>query len=81
MELECSHQRPVASIGEWCDDQPPRVAKVLVPVGDVRRNHSNDDLLVFKVVAELRDPLEVGGRVHSIAAQLSYNIASWAGGK
>ena len=77
MELERSHQCSIASISEGSDDQPPRVAKVLVAVGDVRRNHPNDDLLVFKVVAKLRDPLEVGGCVHSITAQLSYNITSW----
>ena len=68
MKLECSHQRSIASIGERCDDQTPCVAKVLVPIGDVRCNHPNDDLLVFKVVAELGDPLEVSGCVHTVTA-------------
>lgn len=59
MKLERSHQCTVAAIGEWSDDEPTCVAQVLVTVRDIRGDHSHNDLLIFKVVAELRDPLKV----------------------
>ena len=77
MKLECSHQRTVASIGERSDDKAACVAEVLVAVGDVRRNHPNDDLLLLKVVAELRDPLKVVGGADTVFTQLGYNVASY----
>ena len=77
MKLERAHEGAVASIGERSDDEATRVPQVLVAVGDVRGDHSDYDLLVFKGVAELRDPLKVVGSADAIFTQLGYNVASW----
>ena len=66
MKLERAHERTVASISEGGDDKTPRVPEVLVAVRDVRGDHPNYDLFVFKVVAELRDPLKVVGSAHTV---------------
>ena len=64
MELECSHECTVASVSQWGDDQSTSVAKIFVPIRDIRGDHSHNDCFVLKVVSELRDPLEVIGSVY-----------------
>jgi hypothetical protein len=50
---------PIAPVREWGDDESRRVAQVLVPVLEVRRDHFDVNNGPFHVVPELADPVEV----------------------
>lgn len=67
---------PVASICEWCDDESATVTQVFVSIVNTGGDHAHNSFLVFKVISELRKPLEVIYTVHSILTHLGNNITS-----
>ena len=67
---------PVASICEWCDDESATVTQVFVSIVNTGGDHAHNGFLVFKVISELRKPLEVIYTVHSILTHLGNNITS-----
>lgn len=77
MELECPHERPIAPVGQWRDDQPPCVSKILVTVRHFGGDHLDDHYAVVEIVAKLADPLEIGRRVDLVGCKLGHDITSY----
>ena len=67
---------PVASIGEWGDDQSRRVAKVLVSVRQFRSDHTYNDVTSGPVVAQLTQPLNVIGTGHLLGHEVRHYVTS-----
>eukprot|EP00965_Chrysotila_dentata_P026049 863782-Pleurochrysis_carterae.AAC.1 len=60
IQLQRTHERTVAPVGQRRDDEPALQPNVLVAVGQPRRDHAHVEPLFALVVAQLREPVEVG---------------------
>ena len=63
--MEGPHQGAVAAVSERGDDQAARVAQVLVAVVDRGVGDAHQHLVVFPVVPQLGQPVEVVLRLHA----------------
>ena len=70
VEVDGTTKGNVASISEGRDDESRRVTKVLVIVRHITIRDLNQNITVFPVVSELREPGEVLRRRDSLLEQL-----------
>eukprot|EP00962_Isochrysis_galbana_P019781 scaffold5766_cov110-Isochrysis_galbana.AAC.8 len=53
VQLKRTHERPIAAVGQWGDDQAALHTHVLIPVGELGRDHAHADAVFGGVVAQL----------------------------
>lgn len=68
---------PVAAIRQWRDDQPARVAQVLVAVRHGGCDHLDQHVLVLPVVSHLTDPVKVLAIRHLDLIQMRHNVTRY----
>ena len=75
VEREGAEERAVAAVGERRDDEPRRVAEVLVAVLERRVDHARRRVRLLPVVAQLAQPVEVVLRRHPLLDQRRQHVA------
>lgn len=67
---------PVTPVSEGSDNEARCVAQVLIPILDIRSDHSHNDVLL-PVITQLRQPSEIKGTGDIILRHVSHHITSW----